>query len=59
MKDYANRKWATDPYSKEWRDAQLKEFRAKNDGLAPRAKISTLTPNVPTMFQRQYDWSKK
>jgi hypothetical protein len=54
MKDYANRKWATDPHSKEWRDAQIKEFHAKNYGLEPRVGISTIHPRQPVMFQRQY-----
>ena len=54
MKDYANRKWCIDPYSKEWRDAQLKEFRANHKELEPRVKISSALPRSAVKFQREY-----
>lgn len=58
MKDYADRTWCIDPYSKEWRDAQLKEFRAKHPELEPKVKISSALPRIDVKFQREYCWSK-
>ena len=52
MTDHACRKWCTDPYSEEWRQAERQAFRAANPFLQPKVGISSAHPRQPVKFER-------
>lgn len=54
MKDYADRTWAKDPYSTQWRDAWLKAWKHDNSHLQPKVGLCMIAPRIATMFQRTY-----
>jgi len=54
MKDYADRTWAKDPYSTQWRDAWLKAWKHENSNLQPKVGLCRIAPRIAVMFQRSY-----